>query len=88
MWNSGIMLSLSEDLLFVWELALKCHGMHLVSLNGSGGGGKNFNKKSCGKSENFHFEEGLYYGVDSFFKGKLQGIFGENRKLHNCSTVN
>ena len=82
------MLSWSEDLLFAWEPALKCHGMHLVFLNGSGGSRKNFNKKSCGKSENFDFEEGLYYGVDSFFEGKLQGIFGENRKLHNCSIVN
>ena len=52
------------------------------------GGEKNFTEKSCGGSGNFDFKERFYYGVTYFFEGRLQGIFGENRKLHNCNIIN
>ena len=80
------MLPLSEDLLFVWEpadLVMSWHAPRLPKREGE----NNFSLKSCDESENFDFKEGLYYGAGYFFEG-VQGFYGENRKLHNCSIIN
>ena len=52
-----------------------------------GRGKKNFSKKSCGGSESFDHKEGFAMEQVNFLKG-LQGVFGENRKLHNCNIIN
>ena len=52
-----------------------------------GRGEKNVNKKSCGGSENFDLKGGSVMEQVNFLKG-LQGVFGENRKLHNCIIIN
>ena len=64
------MLSLSEDLLLVWEpadLVISCHAPRLPKW-----GEKNFS--NCGGSENFDFTEGLYYRMRSFFKGGTENF--------------
>ena len=49
-------------------------------------GEKDFNKKSCGGSENFDLKRGCSMEWVNFLKG-LQ-VFGENRKLHNSIIIN
>ena len=51
-----------------------------------GRGEKDFNKKSCGGSENFDLKRGCSMEWVNFLKG-LQ-VFGENRKLHNSIIIN
>ena len=51
-----------------------------------GRGEKNFSKKSCGQKI-LIIKSGCIMERVNFLKG-LQEVFGENRKLHNCSTIN
>ena len=81
------MLSLSEDLLFVWEptdLVTSWHAHRLAKW-----GEKSFSKKSVVVdqkilvSKRCCIRSGLIFG-----KRYIQGIFGENRKFHNCIIIN
>ena len=85
------MLSLSEDLLFVWEPAYLVMSWHVprlpkLGVRGWGWRARKILVKNSG-SENFDFKEGCIMGRVKFLKG-IQEIFGEHRKLHNCSVRN
>ena len=75
------MLSWSEDLLFAWEPALKCHGMHLVFLNGSGGSGKNFIKNLVVSQKILISKRGCIMGWIHFLKGNYRKFL---EKIENC----
>ena len=76
------MLSLSEDLLFVWEPAYLVMSWHAPCLPKWKGGGRNLvlGQKILTSSRGSVMEQ------VTFLKG-VQGIFGENKKLHNCSVM-
>ena len=80
------MLSLPENLLFVWEafdLVMLWHAPRPPKWRG-----KDFSKKSVVRSCDCVVisKRGCIIGCVNFLKG-LQRIFRENRKLHNCVII-
>ena len=51
-----------------------------------GGGEKNFSKNSCGGLEILTSKKDSVMGQVNFLK-EVKGIFGGNRKFHNCSEI-
>ena len=87
------MLPLSEDLLFVWEPAYLVMSWHAPCLPkwkwvGGGGGERKISVKNLVVGQKILIsKKGSVMGQVNFLKG-VQAIFGENRKLHNCSVMN
>ena len=83
------MLSLSEGFLFVWEpvdLLMPWHVFHLPKWSG-GGGRKILIKNLVVGQKILIIKRDCNMEWVKILKG-LQGVFGENRKLHNCSIIN
>ena len=81
------MLSLYEDLSVVWEPAYLIMSWHVPCLP-KWKGGRNISVKNFAVGQKiFILKSGSIMWQVNFLKG-VQGIFGENRKLHNCSVIN
>ena len=77
------MLSLPEDLLFVWELAnleMSWHAPHFPEWEE-----KNFSKKPVLVGQKILILRGVVLWGGLIFGSVVQGIFRENRKLRNCN---
>ena len=77
------MLSLPEDILFVWELAdlvMSWHAHH-------NGRRKIIVKNVLMSQKTLISKRGCVMGLVNFFKGQ-EGIYKANRKLHNCIIIN
>ena len=83
------MLSLSEGFLFVWEPADLLMPWHVFLLpKWSGGGCRKILVKSLVVGQKILIiKRSCIMEWVKILKG-LQGVSGENRKLHNCSIIN
>ena len=60
--------------------------MYLILQNGEGRGEKNLVKNLAVGQKVLILKSGCIMERVNFLK-ELQGVFGENRKLHNCSII-
>ena len=82
------MLSLSEGLLFVWEPAYLVISWHEPCLPKWKGGGRKISVRNLVVAQKILISRrDSVMGQVNFLK-RVQRLFGENRKLYNCSVMN